>query len=41
MYLTAMVGGVEKTTASIIREYIWYDVNNEDAPVLIASPLNG
>lgn len=41
MYLTAMVGGVEKTTASIIREYIWYDVNNEDVPVLIASPLNG
>ena len=41
MYLTAVVGGVEKTTTSIIREYIWYDVNNEDTPVLIASPLNG
>ena len=41
MYLTAIIGGIEKTTTSIIREYIWYDINNEDTPVLIASPLNG
>jgi len=41
MYLTASIGGVPQTTASLIREYIWYDVDNEDTPVLIASPLDG
>ena len=41
MYLTASIGGVPQTTESLIREYIWYDVDNEDTPVLIASPLDG
>lgn len=37
-YLTASVGGVLQTTDSIIREYIWFDEENEDVPLLIASP---
>lgn len=41
MYLSAEVGGVNQTTNHIIREYIWYDVNNTDTPVILASPLNG
>ena len=41
MYLTATVGGSIQTTDSIIREYIWYDVNNTDEPLILASPKNG
>ena len=41
MYLTAVIGGVEQTTPSIIREYIWYDANNTEEPLILASPKNG
>jgi len=41
MYLTAVVGGVSQTTDSIIREYIWYDVENTSEPLILASPKNG
>lgn len=41
MYLTATVGGVTKTTESIIREYIWYDVNDTETPIILASPYDG
>ena len=41
MYLTATVGGVSQTTDSIIREYIWYDVENTSEPLILASPKNG
>ena len=40
MYLTALIGGVEQRTDSIIREYIWYDVNDETTPIILASPYN-
>jgi hypothetical protein len=41
MYLTATVGGVSRSTIdrSIIREYIWYDA--EDEETILASPKNG
>ena len=41
IYLTAVIGGVEQTTPSIIREYIWYDVNNTEETLILASPKNG
>jgi hypothetical protein len=41
MYLTADVGGISRTTSSLIREYIWYDENDEEQPVLLASSYDG
>jgi len=41
MYLTATIGGIQQTTDSIKREYIWYDATNVDTPVIMASPYNG
>ena len=41
MYLTADVGGIGRTTSSLIREYIWYDENDEEQPVLLASSYDG
>lgn len=41
MYLTATIGGVLQTTPSIIREYIWYDINNTEETLILASPKDG
>jgi len=39
LYLEATVGGVLQQTESIIREYIWYDAENDT--IILASPKNG
>lgn len=41
LYLTATIGGIQQTTDSINREYIWYDATDTETPVIIASPYNG
>ena len=41
MYLTATIGGVLQATPSIVREYIWYDVNNTEETLILASPKDG
>jgi len=41
LYLTATIGGIQQTTDSINREYIWYDATDTETPVIMASPYNG
>ena len=40
MYLTATIGNVLQSSNSVRREYIWYDSNNTDQPVILASRYN-
>lgn len=41
LYLTAVIDNITQRTNSIIREYIWYDTNNDDTPVILASQYSG
>lgn len=41
MYLKAVLDGEEQVTETITRDYIWYDTNNTETPILIASPYRG
>ena len=41
MFLTADVNTKTLYTSHIYREYIWYNVNDTENPVILASPQNG
>ena len=41
MQLSALIGGVTEYSNKINREYIWYDVNDTETPIIIASQYEG
>ena len=41
MQLSAPIGGVTEYSNKINREYIWYDANDTDTPIIIASQYEG
>ena len=41
MQLFALIGGVTEYSNKINREYIWYDINDTETPIIIASQYEG